>query len=159
MDIFFHAWVGPDYLSGGIFGKRIMVLGESHYCDRMDECRVCGDMSKCRKLDFTTDVVRDYLNPNVKRDSWMKTYRKFERSLVNHNTTPEESVKIWNALLFYNYLQVAVSGPRKAGSREAYRAAVEPFFSVLDQYQPDLVVVWGNRLWNNLPCERWMEKK
>ena len=125
MDIFFHPWVGPDYLSGGIFGKRIMVLGESHYCDRMDECRVCGDMSKCRKLDFTTDVVRDYLNPNVKRDSWMKTYRKFERSLVNHNTTPEESVKIWNALLFYNYLQVAVLGPRQAGSREAYRAAVE----------------------------------
>lgn len=38
---FFQPFVGKDYASGGIFGKRIMVLGESHYCD--EGCADSGD--------------------------------------------------------------------------------------------------------------------
>ena len=33
-NIFFQPFVGKDYADGGIFGKRIMVLGESHYLTR-----------------------------------------------------------------------------------------------------------------------------
>ena len=150
---FFHPFVGKDYLSGGIFNKRIMILGDSHYC--AEDCKECGVDFKCKCNDFTTDVVKAYLDQNNEREGWMSTYLKFERSLVNHETTPEESVKIWNSLLFYNFLQVAMQRPRQAGTPEQYRDAAGPFFSVLDQYQPDLLVVWGVRLWNNLPGEHW----
>ncbi len=153
--IFFQPWVGPNYLSGGIFGKRIMALGDSHYCG--EDCKVCGQNFSCKCNEFTTDVVKTYLDQNNEREGWMSTYLKFERSLVNHETTPEESIKIWNSLLFYNFLQVAMQGPRQSGTPEQYRAAAGPFFSVLDQYQPDLLVVWGVRLWYNLPGERWEE--
>ena len=44
--VFFHPWVGSDYFSGGIFGKRIMVLGESHYC--AEACEKCGVDFKCK---------------------------------------------------------------------------------------------------------------
>ena len=37
-NIFFQPFVGNDYANGGIFGKRIMILGESHYCDE----EMCG---------------------------------------------------------------------------------------------------------------------
>ena len=40
-NIFFQPFVGKHYVSGGIFGKRIMVLGESHYYNV--ECADCGD--------------------------------------------------------------------------------------------------------------------
>ena len=30
----FRPWIGTEYNSGGIFGKRILVLSESHYCSR-----------------------------------------------------------------------------------------------------------------------------
>ncbi len=40
-NIFFQPFVGMDYANGGIFGKRIMILGESHYCD--ESCADCGD--------------------------------------------------------------------------------------------------------------------
>ena len=130
-----------------------MVLGESHYCG--DGCKVCAVASGRNCSDFTTDVVQSYLDQNVEREGWMSTYLKFERSLVNHETTPAESVRIWNSLLFYNFLQVAMQAPRQAGTQEQYREAAEPFFSVLDKYQPDLLVVWGLRLWNVLPGERW----
>lgn len=153
---FFLPWVGAQYFSGGgMFGRRIMVLGESHYCGV--SCSECGvnHYGKCNN--FTTQVIRDYLDQNNKREGWMSTYLKFERSLVNHETTYEEREKIWDSLLFYNFLQVAMQGPRQAGTPEQYRAANEPFFAVLDKYQPDLLVVWGTRLWNNLPSERWID--
>lgn len=151
--VYFHPWVGSNYLSGGIFGKQIMVLGDSHYCG--EGCKECGVNFHCKCNEFTSDVVNAYLDQNVEREGWMSTYLKFERSLVNHETTPEESVRIWNSLLFYNFLQVAMQGPRQAGTPEQYRAAADPFFSVMNQYQPDLLVVWGVRLWNNLPGDRW----
>ena len=40
-NIFFQPFVGKDYANGGIFDKRIMILGESHYCD--ESCTDCGD--------------------------------------------------------------------------------------------------------------------
>ena len=152
---FFKPWVGCSYNTGGIFGKRIMVLGDSHYCG--EDCKECGLSPKSWCRDFTTRVVRDYLDQDNEREGWMATYLKFERSLVNHVTTPDESIKIWNSLLFYNYLQIALQGPRQAGTSEQYQAAAGPFFDVMDKYRPDLLIVWGVRLWNNLPSERWTE--
>ena len=37
-NIFFQPFVGKDYAKGGIFGKRIMILGESHYCEGCLDC-------------------------------------------------------------------------------------------------------------------------
>lgn len=130
-----------------------MVLGDSHYCG--EDCKECGANFNCHCNEFTSDVVRAYLDQDNEREGWMSTYLKFERSLVNHETTPEDSARIWNSLLFYNYLQVAMQSPRQAGTPEQYRAAARPLFSVLDQYQPDVMIVWGVRLMNNLPAENW----
>ena len=119
-EIFFHPWVGHNYTSGGIFGKRIMVLGDSHYCG--ENCTVCGTDFSRKCNGFTENVVRAYLNQNVEREGWMSTYLKFERSLVNHETSSDESIKIWDSLLFYNYLQVAMaSSARRA--RPTYLSA------------------------------------
>lgn len=150
---FFLPWVGALYSSGGIFGKKIMVLGDSHYCG--ETCKECGLSHVGGCGGFTTSVVNAYLDQEVEREGWMSTYLKFERSLVNHETTPEESVRIWNSILFYNYLQVAMQGPRQAGTPEQYKDAIAPFFSVLNNYQPDILIVWGVRLWNALPCDNW----
>lgn len=151
--LFFQPWVGSHYSSGGIFGKRIMALGESHHCD--ETCTECGLLLRHECNQFTTDVIKSYLDQNNKREGWMSTFLKFERSLVNHKTTPEESKRIWNSILFYNYLQVAMKNSRQAGISKQYQDAANPFFSVLEQYKPELLIVWGVRLWNALPVERW----
>lgn len=46
--LFFRPFVGSSYADGGLFGKRIMVLGESHYCD--EGCADCGDCLRHRKM-------------------------------------------------------------------------------------------------------------
>ncbi len=155
-NIFFQPFVGKDYANGGLFGKRIMILGESHYCD--EGCADCGNCSQHREcMGFTQHVLDDYLNEDKERQNWMRTFLKFERSLVGHETDCEESKKIWNSVVFFNYLQVAMGGPREAGTTDQYHQAARAFFEVLDKFQPEYVILWGQRLWNNTPSERWQE--
>ena len=35
-NITFRPYVGTNYSTGGIFGKKILTLGESHYCDESE---------------------------------------------------------------------------------------------------------------------------
>ena len=154
-NVFFQPFVGKDYAKGGIFGKRIMVLGESHYCE--EGCKDCGFQSKHPEcIALTNGVVKDYLEKEERQD-WMRTFVKFERSLVGEETDREMSRKIWDSVVFYNYLQVAMGDPREAGSSEQYQQASKAFFEVLDKYQPEVLIVWGHQLWRNLPEERWIE--
>lgn len=153
-NIFFQPFVGKDYAKGGIFGKRIMILGESHYCEGCLDCGIQSKHPEC--MDFTQGVVKDYLEKEERQD-WMRTFVKFERSLVGEETDKAMSRKIWDSVVFYNYLQVAMGGPREAGSAEQYQQASKAFFEVLDKYQPEVLIVWGHQLWRNLPEERWIE--
>ena len=92
-----------------------MILGESHYCD--EECVDCGDYRLHREcMNFTQQVLDDYLNENKERQNWMRTFLKFERSLVGEETDLTMRQKIWNSVVFFNYLQVAMGGPREAGT-------------------------------------------
>lgn len=153
-NIFFQPFVGKDYADGGIFGKRIMVLGESHYCD--EGCADCGDCRLRREcMGFTQGVLRDYLDEGTERQNWMRTFVKFERSLVGEETDQAMRLKIWDSVVFFNYLQVAMGGPREAGTSAQYRQAGEAFFEVINKYQPEYVIVWGNRLWDKMPGEHW----
>ena len=152
----FSPRIGKDYARGGIFGKKILALGESHYCGSgCADCGECGKHPECS--DFTTNVVNWCLDSSVEREGWMNTYLKFERSLVGKETTPLESRKIWDSIAFYNFLQVAMGGAREAGTNQQYRAAAEPFMQVLEELQPDVLIVWGVRLWNNLPNRNWAD--
>ena len=155
-NIFFQPFVGKDYANGGLFGKRVMVLGDSHYCD--GGCCDCGNCRLCRQCAmFTQDVLRDFLDERKERQNWMRTFVKFERSLVGWVTDWALRRKIWDSVMFYNYLQVAMSGPRKAGTSAQYKQAANAFFEVIDKYESECIIVWGKRLWNNMPNERWQD--
>ena len=155
-NIFFQPFVGKDYANGGLFGKRIMILGESHYCD--GGCCDCGNCHLYKQCaNFTQDVLCDFLDETKVRQKWMRTFVKFERSLVGKMTDWALRQKIWDSVMFYNYLQVAMSGPRKAGTSAQYKQAANVFFEVIDKYEPECIIVWGKRLWNNMPNERWQD--
>lgn len=59
-NIFFTPYIGKDYANGGLFGKRVMVLGESHYCgEGCCDCGNCRLYEKCTM--FTQNVIRSIL--------------------------------------------------------------------------------------------------
>jgi hypothetical protein len=59
-------------------------------------------------------------------------------------------------LAFFNYLQVALTKSRKAGTNEDYKESQIAFFEVIDKLQPELIIVWGMRLFYKLPEEGWI---
>ena len=142
-EVIFKPYVGKNYKSGGIFGKRILVLGESHYCSKEEACDT-----------LTEEVLQEYLNHEV-NEGWMNTFKKFVRALVGKTTSSEDSFQIWDSLAFYNYLQVPMADNRLAGTEEDYKNAEKPFFEVLDELKPDFMIIWGKRLWNKTPGTNW----
>jgi hypothetical protein len=151
----FLPWIGKDYDNGVFFSKRILILGESHHCGECDR-EVCENdfESDCRE--FTKNVVKDYLSRNRENARWMNTFVKFERSLIGDWTDEEIRETIWNSVSFYNYLQYALDGPRKPGDNDAYLKAIKPYYQVLDYLKPEIIIVWGKRLWDFLPDDdRW----
>lgn len=128
-------------------GKKVLVLGESHYCDE--------DLSDEELSSFTREVLDCYLK-SEERYSWMRTFLKFERALSNADTNID-SKSIWNHLMFYNYLQCPLRGLRMAGDSRRYEDATTPFFAILKKYKPDYIIVWGRRLFVNLPSENVKE--
>jgi len=154
--VYFKPWVGKDYQTGGIFNKRILAVGEGHVCGGkcQNECGIKYS-SECEEL-TTTIVVNDYLNGCGGK--WTSTYRKFERSLVNKETTLEDSKIIWQSIAFFNFLQVAITESRRAGTNEDYKESQTAFLEVIDELLPELIIIWGvGRLFYNLPEERWVE--
>lgn len=151
--VFFKPWIGKNYQNGGIFKKKILVLGESHYCGGCEQCglkyaKECDDFN-------TIGIIQSLLEGNKSKHT--PTFRKFEHSLVNKVTTLEESREIWESVAFFNFLQVAMTDTRKEGSYEDYMEGQKAFLEVIEDLQPDLIIVWGIRLYGYLPNEGWIQ--
>jgi hypothetical protein len=151
-NVFFKPRVGSEYDSGGMFGKKILVVGESHYCGN-EVCGECGNPENAGECaDFTTDTVNSYLAGNDTCGRWTSTFRKFERSMVGHETSPGESARIWDSIAFYNYLQRAMDAPRQVCSAEEFADAEQAFWEVMEALQPDVMIAWGvTRMYDNMP--------
>ena len=145
----FTPWIGKYYSEKGFNGKRILVLGESHYCGNCDNCRKPKD-----KCGITVDVINDYLNyKNGKRKfaNWMNTFTRFTNVFFGEKCNVENLNTFWNSIIFYNYVQKSTEGPRESPSEKMFQESQDAFFEVLNEYSPDIIIVWGLRLWNNRP--------
>lgn len=156
-NIIFKPWEGKAYETGGIFGKKILVLGESVYCGETGCKSLCSE--RCNE--FTINLVKEFVANDVHTKSgefkyWTNTYKKFESALVGHSPSLEERKQIWESILFYTFFQEAFYKARqplsgKLDTKRAQQALVE----VLEKYRPDYVIVWGYRLWDCLTGENW----
>ena len=125
-------------------GKRVLVLGESHYCANPETEAV---------PEITRSIIADIINPSAEWEAYKNTYTKFAKSLVGciGDLDSETKAKAWHHVVFYNYVQVAMSGARVSPRSEDFRKSETAFFEVLELYTPDIVIAWGQRLYNNLP--------
>ena len=105
--VHFQPWVGSGY-ERGIAGRKVLVLGESHYCARQED-----DVPE-----VTVNVIRDLLDPESEFEAYKNTYTKFERALTGTELDWTGKARLWNSVVFYNYVQTPLSGPRRAPSAE-----------------------------------------
>ena len=136
--IFFKPWVGSEYQTGGVYGKKVLVLGESHYGDSPDD------------TDDTTGTVKEFIY-EYWGAPYQQTFLCFERALAGREINQEEREQLWNSIMFYNFFQKSTTGPRTGPDISVQQESEEAFRELLEQYQPDAIIVWGVRLYKLLP--------
>lgn len=151
----FRPWVGKNYLSQGYKGKRILVLGESHYCYELCEGGKCYPLCAREKMkedcfSQTEDVLEAFVH-SYSGESYEQTFLCFERAILGKEATQEEREDLWNGVVFYNYLQFDQAGPRKPIMPEYWAESELAFKEMLEEYMPDYIIVWGVRLYEGLP--------
>jgi hypothetical protein len=143
--IIFHPWVGENYgCDSSVLKKRTLILGGSHYLEGLNSDEDLGD--------FTNEVVNLYFDRNCK-GKWKKTFSTFINSIFGRSTNEDERRVFFESVVFYNYLQeVAGDNPGAAGNYD-YGAIqhFEAFKLVLDEYKPEVVISWGDKVWEGLP--------
>lgn len=150
-NIFFDPWIGENYgTDQAHFNKKILILGNSHYCD---DCIDCGNRDlKPECTEFTKTVVKDYLDPSHVA-SWKKTFSTFINSMFGRSVSDLERKDFFDSVAFYNYLQVAAG--EDAYSTGNYNFAesrhLNAFYEVLNNVEPDVVISWGSKVWDTLP--------
>ena len=152
----FRPFVGKNYATTGFQGKRILILGESHYCKaELAEGGRCFPLCKADQMvedcfSQTEDVLNDFIY-NYYGDASQRTFLCFERAFLGKELTQEERENFWESIMFYNYLQFSQPGPRCPIAEEYWGQSEQAFRQLLETYLPDYIISWGVRLFDGMP--------
>lgn len=152
----FRPHIGQNYSSKGFKGKRILVLGESHYCTKeleengrcFPQCKTENMLEVCNSQ--TEDVVRDLIY-SYSGHEYELTFTCFERSVLGKVPTQREREEFWEGVIFYNYLQFCLPGNRCPVPDDYWAQSELAFYQLLETYLPDYIISWGVRLYKHLP--------
>ncbi|MDE2831931.1 MAG: hypothetical protein OXN20_17600 [Gemmatimonadota bacterium] len=139
--VFFKPWVGNNFSEGGLWSKKVLILGESHY--QWDE-----------NIPLTEDLTIQCVQEQIAGGRTKAFWTNIVIALLNVRPSLKDKYRCWQSVAFYNYIQCSVGfGPRVRPSPEMWEKSQEPFFEVLNDLQPDCIIVLGYQLWDNLPCD------
>ncbi len=153
---FFEPWVGNCYRGGGVFSKRVMIVGASHYAECVDECPYggCGSCDDTACTGFTRQIVNEYLDGDGD-GNWTKTFSSFINSVYGHSADEAEKRDFFDSVVFFNYLQ-EIEGRDGSDSHPAkFNDArhLDNLREMIDEYEPDVVVFWGNHVYEAIPLD------
>lgn len=136
--VFFRPWKGIHY-EGGLFQKRILIVGTSHY-------QWNKNISLTENL--TTECVEEQLNGIRTHPFWTKIVAAF----LNRRPSLQDKRQFWHGVAFYNYVQFNVGfGPRIPPKGDMWVRSKAGFMEVLQTLAPECVIVLGYELWKHLP--------
>jgi hypothetical protein len=135
----FRPWEGENY-SRAPFGKKVLILGESHY-----------DWDPDRKVADNPDVTNELIQEQI--DGYFKAFwTHIAVIFLNHKPDLNAKRQFWQSVAFYNYVQTSAgNGPRVRPTPQMFQDSEPAFFEVLELLKPEVVIVLGYGLWKYLP--------
>lgn len=157
LPIRFKPFVGKNYSNEQF---KILVLGESHYLNSKDLLDFKSGHQRIEHI--TNNVLNSFLNYKRTRKSyarWMNTFTKFSNVYHGKRLTPKNTVDFWDSCSFYNYVQAPTAGPRVSPKTNEFQQSFEALEKVIEDIRPDIIYIWGYRLWDNLPIAHIRNEK
>jgi len=137
----FRPWVGEYYASASQFGKKILILGDSHY-----------QWNKAEPIDDQGDLTVDCIKEQISGDGSHAFWTRIVSAFLNHRPTLAEKALFWNSVAFYNYIQFSVGfGARVRPTDQMWTDSEPGFVQVLNSQKPDMILVLGYENWDHLP--------
>lgn len=149
-------WIGKKYKSrkNHFSGIRLLVLGESHYRDDPSQVALSQDSgwepykNIHGEEQFTIFVLMTW--GQVKP---FATYTKVANVLLEtKGPRNPEKAEIWNHVAFYNYVSIVPWNENQVRperpTQEQLEESMEPFIEVLNNLEPDAVLMLGTALTN-----------
>ncbi|MDH7914640.1 hypothetical protein [Winogradskyella sp. SYSU M77433] len=138
-------WIGNNYENGGIFNKKILILGESHYGTDKDAW-------------FNENLTRLSIQQKIGEATGEngKFYKKafhtnIFKAFNEKPATNENKVDFWHSVAYFNYVQGSVGDkPRVRPIKEDWEKSFQPTLDSIKLLKPDLIVVLGYTLWKNI---------
>ena len=140
---------------------KILTLGESHYFGEEDMALFHKDRNDPKVKNITQNVVHqflDYKRGKGKFYRWMNTFTKYANALQNKELTAGGCADIWESMVFYNFVQTPMTGPRVSPTQEDFKRSRKAFEEVLADLSPNLIIFWGKRLWNNFEKDNYSQE-
>ena len=136
----FLPWIGSRYMSEGIRGAKLLVLGESHYGREED-----------LTSDFTSRVVQSKVYNGRHRFFTIIAKLILGKGAGVH-IRQDEREWVWDRIAFYNYVQsMAGVDPNGNITDSMWQEARQPFEDVVEVTSPDAILVIGQDLGSHLP--------
>ena len=164
MCLFFKPWYNESLYDIGIKGKKILVVGASHYCKHADECRYFENctsrehkdsspyLNLCPYCDAdlshsTIETVEYFLGGTMN-----KSYRNFTDFMIEHLKLADTDEYLWSHIAFMNYVQYMLGGDENIDTNPSDISGrdYDAFTKVVSLLTPDLSVVWGAPVGNEL---------
>lgn len=156
-DVYFKPYVGDNYKKGFASGKKLLLLGESSFFPKnKDPARYLADKN----------MIADYIDDDI-REHWIEKKElgncfvgRLHRLLTDKdNPSIDENREAWDRVAFINYIPIFAGdgidqhSGRGADARKSARhwnLAAERLPCVLNELQPDRVLVLGKTVWNRI---------
>jgi hypothetical protein len=126
-------FIGDKY-HYGINGKKILIIGESHYHNGTTK-----SIEKVNKSNFTNLVVQEMA---IKKNYWStKFFQNLHRTLKG--TDDFNGLTFWNKLSFYNFIQRAMNSNKERPKKLDFIKGWDCFFNVLEDLKPSICLFAG----------------
>ena len=143
----FKPWRGRDYgTPQSIFSRPTFILGGSTYGD--------GSQTTYEEDEVWTSELLNYYFDGT-GGKWKATYTRFINSVYGAETDIAEREAYFDSVLFNNFLQDYAGACATDAPKFDYKETrhLLAFYETLHEYKPEVVVAWGNLVWEALPYD------
>lgn len=155
--MFFQPYVGQNYEHGFKRGRKLLLLGESHYHpgyvpEKHDPPEFSGP--------YTQDVVEQALRPGCDYAGPSSFFGRLHRLLTGSEGPTEPIVReAWTRVAYANYVQAFVGdGAHAKKTNRHWQSGQEALPGLLDLLRPDRVLVLGKATWDALSYGVWRDR-